>query len=82
MSLTDEDHARLLSLLDATAPEEIDCTELVDRVAGFIEQMRPDCESPHGYEAVVQHLRVCPECLELFETLHRLVHDRDPPDPR
>ncbi len=81
MSLTHDDYALLLKVLDLTAPEEIDCTELVDRVAGFIERLCRDGERPRGYEAVVQHLQLCPECLELFDALYRVTCDREPRRP-
>lgn len=60
---------KLLALVDVTAAEEIDCTEFVHRVAGYLERLGPDGTPPPGYEDVVQHLRVCPECLEEFRAL-------------
>ena len=75
MSLSREDFTRLLRVLDATEQQEIDCSEFLGRVAGFIERFDPEAQPPRGYEDLVQHLRVCPECLEEFEALYQVLRD-------
>ena len=75
MSVSREELRKLLQLVDITAVDEIDCTEFLHRVAGYLERLGPDGTPPPGSEAVVHHLRVCPECLEEFEALYRLVRE-------
>lgn len=70
MRLTRADLLKLLQLIDVTSAEEIDCSEFLHRVAGYLERLGSDGVPPPGYEDVVQHLRVCPECLEEFEALY------------
>lgn len=70
MRLTHADLLKLLQLIDVTSAEEIDCSEFMHRVAGYLERLGPEGTPPPGYEDVVQHLRVCPECLEEFEALY------------
>lgn len=67
----------LLKLVDVTEPQEIDCSELLHRIAAFVEGFDAAGAPPPQYEDVVQHLRVCPECLEEFEVLLRMYRDGD-----
>jgi hypothetical protein len=73
MSITFEDLRKLLALIEATVEEEIDCEELLGRLAGYVERLGPDGSPPPGYDDVVQHLQVCPECCEEVEALLRVV---------
>lgn len=66
-----DDLLRLLELLDVTEVEEIDCEEFLHRVAAFAERLHDGAVPPPGYEKVAQHLKVCPECLEEYESLYR-----------
>jgi len=75
MSLRREDLRKLLDLLHVTEEHEIDCTELLSRLAGYLERLGADGTPPPGYEDVIQHLRICPECFEEFEALYRALHD-------
>lgn len=78
MSFTQDELRKLLELVDITQDDEIDCDELLARVGGYLERLGPDGTPPPGYEDVVQHLRVCPECFEEFEALYRaLCEDED-----
>ena len=70
MTFERDDLQKLLQLVDITSPAEIDCDEFLCRVAGFLERLGPDGAPPPGFEAVVHHLRICPECLEEFEALY------------
>lgn len=69
MAVSRDELIKLLQLLAVTETDEIDCEEFLVRVAGFLERLGPDGTPPEGYEDVVQHLRVCPECLEEFGAL-------------
>ncbi|MFG0319969.1 MAG: hypothetical protein ACF8XB_22040 [Planctomycetota bacterium JB042] len=69
MPLTHDDLRHLLALLDVTAPREIDCTELLHRVAAYVERHAPSGAPPPGADDVKRHLAICPECLEEYETL-------------
>ncbi len=73
MEPTREQLAALARQLAATAPEEIDCEAVLDRVAAYLETRRPDEGLPPELEAVRQHLEVCPPCLEEFQALVRAV---------
>ncbi|MEM7233287.1 MAG: hypothetical protein AAF517_14010 [Planctomycetota bacterium] len=70
MKVTPEELMDLLRLVDITNPEEINCEEFLSRVAGYVERLVAGDVSPDGYESVVHHLKVCPECLEEFRALY------------
>lgn len=59
----------LLRLIELTRDQEINCTEFLNKAAGYVEQVLARQDPPDGYDDVVQHLQVCPECLEEFEQL-------------
>jgi hypothetical protein len=67
-----ENLLELLRVVLATAPEEIDCEEFLDRVGSFLEALGPDGRVPADLRAVSQHLEVCPECKEEFDALLKL----------
>ncbi|MEQ8764379.1 MAG: hypothetical protein RL885_10660 [Planctomycetota bacterium] len=69
--ITPQELQRLLELLDVTHTDEIDCTEFLHRVAGYVERLEASGKLPPGYEDVAQHLEVCPECNEELEALYR-----------
>ncbi len=73
MEPTREQLAALARQLAATAPEEIDCQAVLDRVAAYLEARRSDGGLPPELDAVRQHLEVCPPCLEEFQALVRAV---------
>ena len=77
MSVSRDELRKLLELVDVTRDQEIDCSELLDRLAGYIERFEPDGPPPPGYEDVLQHLRVCAECFEEFEALYRALGGED-----
>ena len=79
MSLRREDLDRLLEVLGVTESEELDCTEFLDRVAGYVEWLEAGGEPPAEHRKIAQHLLVCPECLEEYEALYRAVHGDEPP---
>lgn len=63
-----EDLARLVA---STAPREIDCDAVLDRVAAYLETHDRDEGLPEELRAVRQHLTVCPQCREEFDALLR-----------
>ncbi len=69
MKLSTHELETLLELVEKTRNEEIDCDQFLERVAPFLERRRAAGEVPRGFEAVQQHLGVCPECKEEFEAL-------------
>ena len=75
MKLSKQEALKLLQLVGMTEQREIDCTEFMHRVAGYLERLGPDGTPPPGYEDVVHHLRLCPECTEEFEALIRALRD-------
>jgi len=75
MKLGKEELKTLLRLVDVTEAEEIDCDELLARVGSYVEGLGEDGTPPPGSEDVVQHLRVCPECLEELEALFEAYRD-------
>jgi len=75
MTLGRDDLLSMLELVDITQADEIDCGEFLARVSGYLERLGPDGTPPPGHEEVVQHLRVCPECLQEFEALYAAWRD-------
>ncbi len=73
MEPTREQLAALARQLASTAPEEIDCEAVLDRVATYLEARQSDEALPPELDAVGQHLEVCPSCLEEFQALVRAV---------
>ena len=61
----------LARLVASTAPQEIDCDELLDRVAAYLETHDGGLELTGELAAVRQHLEVCPQCREEFDALVR-----------
>lgn len=64
----------LLALIVKTAPEEIDCEEVMFRLAAFVELKSKDLSlSSTDFESLKQHLSVCHECQEELDLLEQLV---------
>lgn len=70
MKMSHEELMTLLELVDLTRPVEIDCDEFLARVSGYLEELAARDELPPGYDDLLHHLRVCPECQEEFEALY------------
>jgi hypothetical protein len=73
------DRQKLRELLDvvlATAPEEIDCDEFLARVSTCLEALGPGDEIPGQFDAVAQHLTICGECREEYQTLLEIFRQR------
>lgn len=70
MSLTNEQLANLLELLQDTEDCEIDCEAVLARAARFVEAiLGPDARLDAALREVAQHLRICPECREEIEAI-------------
>ena len=68
----------LLDLVVDTAPEEIDCEEVMHRLAAFVEAKAQDSGSEAPKFAVLkQHLKVCHECVEELELLEKILGPED-----
>ena len=61
--------AELARIIAETAPQEIDCDTVLDRVAAYLETAERGERLPEELRAVAQHLEVCPECKQEFEAL-------------
>ncbi len=73
MEPTREQLAAIARQLASTAPQEIDCEAVLDRVAAYLETTRSEVTLPPELDAIRQHLEVCPSCLEEFQALVRAV---------
>ncbi len=73
MEPTREQLAALAQQLASTAPKEIDCEAVLDRVAAYLETTRSKVTLPPELDTVGLHLEVCPSCLEEFQALVRAV---------
>ena len=73
MTASRDELLALLRLVDITNAEEVACSEFLDRVAGLVERAGPDGQPADGEVDLVHHLRMCPECLEEYEALYRLL---------
>ena len=69
---TREQLQALLRLIAMTAPEELDCDQVLERVGALLESLVEGEEPPRRLAAVAQHLEVCPECREEFDALLRV----------
>lgn len=77
MDPTPEQLADLARIIAATADDEIDCDELLERVAAYLDLADTDGVLPDELEKVRQHLAVCPQCREEFDALVRARDDAD-----
>jgi hypothetical protein len=69
MSLSKEEIAKLLRLVDLTRDEEIDCERCLELVAEFAERELAGRSVPAAQEAVAHHLLICTECCEEYQAL-------------
>lgn len=69
MSLSRPELQKLLDVVRATQPVEIDCDACLTRIGEFAELHLVGKPIPEGLEAVEQHLSICDECREEFELL-------------
>ncbi len=71
MKPTDEQLSELARLVGATAGQEIDCAEVLDRVATYLKALHDRAALTEYLQQVAQHLKVCPECHEELSALIR-----------
>ena len=75
MKPTREQLRELLKVVEATAPDEIDCEEFLARVSAFVEAYSDQAGIPNDLRKVAQHAKVCSECREEVEALAELLSD-------
>lgn len=73
MPLSNEQMSELLRLIGITASEEIDCEECLSHIAEFAEHQSGNESTKQRLRDVEQHLKVCAECQEEYETLRRIL---------
>jgi len=66
---TDEQLTHLTRLLEATEHQEIDCAEMLNRVADYLKTRSERTALTNPLQQVARHLKVCPECHEEFVAL-------------
>jgi len=66
---TDEQLAALGRILSETTDQEIDCAEVLHRVAPLLKALCDRADLSTHLQQVEQHLRICPECREEFVAL-------------
>ena len=71
MTPSGEQLQTLLELVLATEPDELDCDEMLHRVAALLEARGEGADLTPELAAVSQHLSLCPECREEFDALLR-----------
>ena len=69
MSLSRPELQKMLDVVRATQPVEIDCDVCLVRVGEFAERNLVGKPIPEGLRAVEQHLSICDECREEYEML-------------
>ena len=69
MSLSRPELQKMLDVVRATQPVEIDCDECLMQVGEFAEMNLIGKPVPEGLKAIEQHLSICDECREEYEML-------------
>lgn len=69
MSLSRPEIQKMLAVVRATQPVEIDCDACLMQVGEFAERHLVGKLIPAGLEAIEQHLSICDECREEYELL-------------
>lgn len=67
--LNNEKLSALVEMIRLTNPEELACDDLLDHVATYADACAKDLPTPLGSESVQQHLSICSECMEEFQSL-------------
>ena len=65
---------KMLDVVRATQPVEIDCDVCLMQVGEFAELNLVGKALPEGLKAIEQHLSICDECREEFELLRLALH--------
>ena len=69
MSLSRPELQKMLDVVRATQPVEIDCDTCLMQVGEFAENHLVGKPIPEGLKAIEQHLSICDECREEYELL-------------
>ena len=69
MSLSRPELQKMLDVVRATQPIEIDCDGCLMQVGEFAELNLVGKPIPEGLKAIEQHLSICDECREEYEML-------------
>lgn len=74
MPLTPEEVRTLLLLVTKTEEQEIDCDEFLDLMAVHVERIVYSLrDQGHDDNRFLHHMKMCPECLEEFSTVLKLL---------
>ncbi len=73
--LTAEQIKSLVCSIGHTADCEYNCTECHQRVGEFAERQLAGLPLDEALAAVQQHLAICPECLEEFQALEKILRE-------
>ena len=76
MTISRDELLRILDLVTHTAASEIDCDEVLEHVALYLDSTAGEIESPE-FDALRLHLRACPECLEEVDAVVAAYRDPD-----
>lgn len=77
MTLSKKEIEGLMRLVGLTKDVEINCEQCLALVAEFAERELAGKSIPEGLKAVEDHLTICAECREEYETLGRALKDMD-----
>jgi len=71
MSLSKNELDDLVRLIGLTKDNELNCEQCLSLIAEFAEQVLAGKSIPEGLKAIEQHLSVCADCREEYETLQQ-----------
>ena len=74
MALSKEQIENLMRMIEVTRDRELNCEECLTLVAEFAETELQDKPIPAALDAVQNHLKLCAECREEYETLLKVLH--------
>lgn len=75
MMLSPQQIEALLQMLSHTQSEELTCDEYLDQLAEYVETYLSGSSLPEGLRAIEQHLGLCNDCQEEFQTLLSALED-------
>lgn len=75
IELTDQDIRALAAGVASTRPVEIGCDDCLDQVASYAESQLQGLPTSVALRLVEEHLELCPDCREEFESLAEALRD-------
>lgn len=75
LELTDGDIQVLAVGVTSTRPVEIGCDDCLDQVASYAESRLQGLPTSAALRLVEEHLELCPDCREEFESLAQALRD-------